>query len=115
MYRNWTAADIAYRIAKHKPVFVESSTSSGEVLEHYSARIKSAESTGALLLSIVGGRLREDINFSDSLGRGVVMVRVPFPSLASLKLAERLTYYAGIGGAQSTTSGVIGSMGSRAK
>ncbi|KAJ2069548.1 ATP-dependent DNA helicase chl1 [Coemansia sp. S155-1] len=115
MYRNWTAAGIVDRIAKRKPVFVESSTSSGDVLELYSACIKAVGSTGALLLSVVGGRLSEGINFSDNLGRAVVMVGVPFPSLASPELAERLAYYEGIGGAQSTTSGVIGSMGPRAK
>ncbi|KAJ2076161.1 DEAD H (Asp-Glu-Ala-Asp His) box helicase 11 [Coemansia sp. S155-1] len=89
MYRNWTAAaGIVDRIAKRKPVFVKSSTSSGDVLELYSARIKAAGSTGALLLSVVGGRLSEGINFSDKLGRAVVIVGVPFPSLASLELAE---------------------------
>ncbi|KAJ2422368.1 DEAD H (Asp-Glu-Ala-Asp His) box helicase 11, partial [Coemansia sp. RSA 2531] len=70
MYRNWTAAaGIVDRIAKRRPVFVESSTSSGDVLEFYSARIKTARSTGALMLSIVGGRLSEGINFSNNLGR----------------------------------------------
>ncbi|KAJ2041515.1 DEAD H (Asp-Glu-Ala-Asp His) box helicase 11 [Coemansia sp. RSA 922] len=89
MYRNWTAAaGIVDRIAKRRPVFVESSTSSGDVLEFYSARIKTARSTGALMLSVVGGRLSEGINFSDKLGRAVVIVGVPFPSLASLELAE---------------------------
>ncbi|KAJ2108983.1 DEAD H (Asp-Glu-Ala-Asp His) box helicase 11 [Coemansia sp. S142-1] len=116
MYRNWTAAaDIAYRIAKRRPVFVESSTSLGDVLEFYSAHINTARLTGALLLSIVGGRLSESINFSDNLGCVVVMVGVPFPSLASPEFAERLVYYEGNGGAQSTTSGVIGGMGPRAK
>ncbi|KAJ2469248.1 ATP-dependent DNA helicase chl1 [Coemansia sp. RSA 2337] len=78
MYRNWTAAaGIVDRIAKRRPVFVESSTSSGDVLEFYSARIKTARSTGALMLSVVGGRLSEGINFSDKLGRAVVIVGVP--------------------------------------
>ncbi|KAJ2838752.1 DEAD H (Asp-Glu-Ala-Asp His) box helicase 11, partial [Coemansia sp. 'formosensis'] len=116
MHRNWTAAGIIDRIAKRKPVFVESSTSSGDVLEMYSTRIKAVGSTGALLLSVVGGRLSEGINFSDDLGRAVVMVGVPFPSLASPELAERLAYYEGMTGAQSTAvNGVIGSMGPRAK
>ncbi|KAJ2345210.1 ATP-dependent DNA helicase chl1 [Coemansia sp. RSA 2671] len=115
MHRNWTSAGIVDRISKRKPVFVESSTSSGDVLELYSARVKAAGSTGALLLSVVGGRLSEGINFSDELGRAVVMVGVPFPSLASPELAERLAYYEGMAGAPSATSGVIGSMGPRAR
>ncbi|KAJ2255347.1 DEAD H (Asp-Glu-Ala-Asp His) box helicase 11 [Coemansia sp. RSA 455] len=115
MYRNWTAAGIIDCIAKRRPVFVESSTSSGDVLELYLARIKVAGSTGALLLSVVGGRLSESINLSDNLGRAVVMVGVPFSSLVLSLLAEQLAYYEGIGGAQSATSGVIGSTGLRAK
>ncbi|KAJ2771240.1 DEAD H (Asp-Glu-Ala-Asp His) box helicase 11 [Coemansia linderi] len=115
MHRNWTSAGIVDRISKRKPVFVESSTSSGDVLELYSARVKAAGSTGALLLSVVGGRLSEGINFSDELGRAVVMVGVPFPSLASPELAERLAYYEGMAGAPSAASGVIGSMGPRAR
>ncbi|KAJ2062838.1 ATP-dependent DNA helicase chl1 [Coemansia sp. S146] len=115
MHRNWSAAGIVDRIAKRKPVFVESSTSSGDVLELYPARVRAVGSTGALLFSVAGGRLSEGINFSDDLGRTVVMVGVPFPSLASPELAERLAYYEGMSGAQSTASGIIGSMGLRAK
>ncbi|KAJ1925430.1 DEAD H (Asp-Glu-Ala-Asp His) box helicase 11, partial [Coemansia sp. S17] len=117
MYRNWTAAaGIVDRIAKRKPVFVESSTSLGDALELYSARIKAAGSTGALLLSVVGGHVSEGINFSDESGHAVEIVGVLFPSLASPELAERLANYEGNGGAQSATaSGVIGSMSLKTK
>jgi len=45
---------------------------------------------GALLFAVVGARLSEGIKISDSLARGVVIVKFPFPSLASVELKERM-------------------------
>lgn len=40
----------------------------------------------------MGAKLSEGINFSDSLARGVVIVGLPFPSLGSVELRERMRY-----------------------
>jgi chromosome transmission fidelity protein 1 len=47
---------------------------------------------GAVLLSVVGGKMSEGINFSDDMGRCVVMVGLPYPSKADPELQERMQY-----------------------
>ncbi|KAL2009243.1 hypothetical protein VTN00DRAFT_7437 [Thermoascus crustaceus] len=71
-------------IEKNKSVFYESQdkpTKTEELLQEYSTAIDSG--SGGLLLSVVGGKLSEGINFSDKLGRGVLMVGLPFPNIRS--------------------------------
>ncbi|KAK0625169.1 helicase C-terminal domain-containing protein [Bombardia bombarda] len=48
--------------------------------------------TGALLLSVVGGKMSEGINFSDRLGRCVVIVGLPYPNINSPDWKARIEY-----------------------
>lgn len=48
--------------------------------------------TGALLFSVIGGKMSEGINFSDDLARCVVVVGLPFPNPADPELRERMAY-----------------------
>jgi chromosome transmission fidelity protein 1 len=64
-----------------KSVFEESKDGSihtEDLLRDYAQAIDNGK--GALLLSVVGGKLSEGINFSDKLGRAVIAVGLPFPN-----------------------------------
>ncbi|KAJ2847240.1 DEAD H (Asp-Glu-Ala-Asp His) box helicase 11, partial [Coemansia brasiliensis] len=104
MLQEWRSCGVAERISKRKKLIAESPSgndgSSQNVLAEYMKCVRKPGSLGAVLLSVVGGRLSEGINFSDDLGRAVVMIGLPFPSLASPELNERLLYYESIGSRQ---------------
>ncbi|KAE8548041.1 hypothetical protein EYB25_009834 [Talaromyces marneffei] len=80
------AVSIFAEIEKYKPIVYESNnhkkeSNTDDTLLEYSKKVESG--SGALLLSVVGGRLSEGINFSDKLGRGVLIVGLPFPNIHS--------------------------------
>lgn len=88
------------RIQARKAVFRESKGgSSEEVLAGYSAAIlgdgqpaEQKHAKGALLLSVVGGKMSEGINFSDRLGRCVVIIGLPYPNINSPEWKARIEY-----------------------
>ncbi|XBJ16013.1 hypothetical protein VPH35_007747 [Triticum aestivum] len=47
---------------------------------------------GALLLAVVGGKISEGINFSDGMGRCVLMVGLPYPSPDDMELMETIKH-----------------------
>lgn len=80
------------RLEKRKIVFKESKGASSieDTLQQYSKVID--EGKGAILLSVIGGKMSEGINFSDRLGRGVAVVGLPFPNLHSAQWKAKLDY-----------------------
>ncbi|KAM4055814.1 helicase [Hirsutella rhossiliensis] len=83
------------RLQGRKSIFLEAKGgSSDEVLEQYAEAIEGGEgkANGAVLLSVVGGKMSEGINFSDRLGRCVVVVGMPYPNMASPEWKAKMEY-----------------------
>ena len=88
----WEATKELDRIQSKKRIFRETRTGgqSERILQHYSECIK--ESGGAILCSVVGGKMSEGINFSDGLARCVIMVGMPYPNAKDPELCEKMVY-----------------------
>lgn len=100
------AQSILARLASRKAVFREprNSVDVDDVLTRYAEAAKSGAlsnppdassrrpTSGAILFSVVGGKMSEGINFSDDLARCVVVVGMPFPNRNSPELKERMRY-----------------------
>lgn len=99
----WKSDGKLQALHSQKPVFVETTPnhsvpdwedaeSGSSVWERYQQAVRHGSSQGALLCSVMGGRLSEGINFSDNLARGVVIVGMPFPDPRDAILQEKLKY-----------------------
>ncbi|CAH1268165.1 DDX11 [Branchiostoma lanceolatum] len=102
VYKFFEDSGVLKRLAVRKQVFREPKKASqvDQVLSDYSKCIQRSNTlgckamplTGALLFSVVGGKMSEGINFSDDLGRCVVMIGLPYPNIKSPELKEKMDY-----------------------
>ena len=80
------------QLEKTKSVFFDSRAVSAEdTFRSYSEAVRTKRQ-GALLLSVIGGKLSEGINFSDDLGRCVVVVGLPYPNLETPEWKAKMQY-----------------------
>lgn len=88
----WKKTNQWDRLSKKKAIFREPQSASevDTVLTKYSAEITT--NSGAMLFSVVGGKMSEGINFSDNLARGIIMVGLPFPNLMSAEMIAKRDY-----------------------
>ncbi|KAK8608456.1 hypothetical protein V6N13_023879 [Hibiscus sabdariffa] len=107
VYNAWKTSGILERIMKRKHVFREprKSTEIEVILKEYKEAIGNpAPKSGAILLAVVGGKISEGINFSDGMGRCIVMVGLPYPSPSDIELLERVKHIEGLGDSSFTKS-----------
>ncbi|KAK0595407.1 hypothetical protein LWI29_006303 [Acer saccharum] len=113
VYEAWKTSGILDRLTKKKRVFREPrrNTHVESVLKEYKQTIDALSDgpkedprslSGAILLAVVGGKISEGINFSDGMGRCIVMVGLPYPSPSDIELLERVKHIEGLGDSNST-------------
>ncbi|KAM3414091.1 ATP-dependent RNA helicase chl1 [Cercospora zeina] len=91
--RAWKTAGITSHLETLKPLFFDTrGTSQDDPFSAYTAAIHKDPRRGALLLSVIGGKLSEGINFSNELGRCVVLVGLPFPNYADPDWKAKMEY-----------------------
>ena len=103
----WRKAILTPQLAAIKHICIEKRKSSPrdgkarheppeDTWDNYSSLVKKSTTDptlkGSILLSVMGGRLSEGINFSDDLARAVVIVGMPYPDLKDPILKEKLKF-----------------------
>ncbi|TLD35402.1 DNA repair helicase [Venturia nashicola] len=81
----------------HKPHHEQKSgpAATEALLQSYSTTITTSPTgtnRGALLLSVINGSLSEGINFSDRLGRAVIVIGLPYPNPHSAEWKAKMEY-----------------------
>jgi chromosome transmission fidelity protein 1 len=96
------------RLSSLKPIFSESKTSTPstttdpnsrsqptttDILTLYTTVITASNShKGAILLSVLSGTLSEGINFSDALGRAIIVIGLPYPNTHTAEWEAKISY-----------------------
>lgn len=114
-YNHLVQSKAIERIQQKKKLFKEprSGGQTEKILSDYAKAVKAGLKclepglqTGALLMSVVGGKLSEGLNFSDDLGRCVCVVGLPFPNKNNPELVEKMKYLDKVSAEKKADTGV---------
>lgn len=91
VHSRWSSSGLLAKLREKKKVLREprSTAEVDKVLDVYGAAAKAG---GAILLCIIGGKMSEGINFSDEMGRCVLVVGLPYPNPHNLEVKEKIKY-----------------------
>ena len=91
-FNHWEENGTIDRLRENKDVFRESKNArtAKKVMKAYYDAIRL--NRGAVLFAVCRGKISEGLNFEDSLGRMVIVVGVPYPSLVSHRTNLKKNY-----------------------
>ncbi|GFH57737.1 hypothetical protein CTEN210_14213 [Chaetoceros tenuissimus] len=88
----WSRTGAIKEIELQKKIYREPKSAKDveKTLQLYSKDATSSKK-GAILFSVVGGKMSEGINFADEMARGVLIVGLPYPDITDPELKEKMS------------------------
>ena len=92
LMRRWNHTKVLDKVRKKKKVYREPKNSRGveKVLDAYSKDAVAIGGGGAVLFSVVGGKMSEGINFANDMARCVLVVGLPYPDITDPEMQEKM-------------------------
>jgi chromosome transmission fidelity protein 1 len=107
LWQQWKQSGVLDQLGRLKKVFREPKSAQDleSTMKLYTKYANEGNGSGtgrngALLLSVIGGKMSEGINLSNSMARGVVIVGLPYGDITDPVLVEKMTNLdqSGVGG-----------------
>lgn len=92
VFQRWRTTGMLSQIDSKKRIHREPKNSRDveDALARYSSEASSPSKKGALLFSVMGGKMSEGINFANDMARCVLVAGLPFPDITDPVLKEKM-------------------------